>query len=64
MQIRVLQRMGGGWGVQLPREMIRKWAARHVRHVLIEDLGDHLDLRPLNTEELMHYPRSEDEEGA
>ncbi len=59
--IRKLQRQGSTHLVAIPRVVMKRWEIANVRHVLIEDLGDHLEVRPLPYEQLVHYPRSEEE---
>lgn len=48
--------------VTIPRDVMRQWEKRHVRHVLAELHDDELRLRPLPHEELVFYPRSEEED--
>jgi antitoxin component of MazEF toxin-antitoxin module len=62
MLIRKLHRMGTSTVVTVPQHVMRRWEQLKARHVIIEDQGDHLVLRPLTLEELIHYPIPEEED--
>ena len=62
MQIRKLHRMGTSYVMTVPSQVIRRWRQAHTLYVIIDDLVDELRVRPLSTEELLHYPRPEEEE--
>lgn len=62
MLIRKLQRMGTSTVVTIPQHVIRRWEQLKARHVIVEDHDDHLVLRPLTLDQLIHYPVPEEED--
>jgi len=62
MLIRKLHRMGTSVVLTIPHHVMRRWEGQHVSHVVIEDRDDHLVIRPLTLEQLVHYPAPEEED--
>ncbi len=61
MLIRKLHRMGTSTVLTVPQHVMRRWEGLHASHVVIEDRGDHLVVRPLTLEQLLSYPAPEEE---
>ncbi len=61
MWIRKIRREGTEALVTIPRDVMRAWDRRHIRHVVWELHDDHLTVRPLPYEELIAHPAGEEE---
>jgi len=60
--IRKLHRMGTSVVLTVPRDVMRVWERAHIGHVVITYEGEQLRVQPLTPEDLLNYPRPEEEE--
>ncbi len=62
MWIRKLYRLGDSVAVTIPRDVMRMWDQRGARYVELLFQAPSLIVTPLSMEDLVHHPRSEEED--